>query len=304
MTGAERREHKLKRIMIAENHPKGYLRTVVAPYLSNKVELIAPLPNEFDLYDSTAWEPFVRENQIDSILFSATHLRSRLGPQQEYFHNMQLFLNACNVSHLVEKVIYLGGGAEFDRRQAMNQIKEDDFGRAIPISEHGLSKYTMNLLAHQSNNIYNLRMFSVYGEREVWDRSFLNNACCKAVFDLPIVIDANHAVDYLYMPDLGPVIEWFLNHIPRYHDYNVCSGKSYMLNEIAEVIQRVAGIERDVVVRAQLPERNFTADNSRLLAEMGTFPRTELETGVAQVYRYFSEHKDEVDYSVLVQDES
>lgn len=293
----------MKRILVAENHPQDMIRRVVAPYLIGKAEFFYPTEEELNLYDGQAWEPYLRRHNIDVILFNATHLRSQLGPQQECFHNMQLFLNAYRVSPLVEKMLYLGAGVEFDQRTAMNQIKEEEFGRSVPVTEHALSKYTMNLLARQSENVYNLRMFSIYGEHVVWDRSFLNNACCKAVFDVPITVGVDCEVDYLYMPDLGPVVEWFLCHTPQYHDYNVCSGQVYLRSEIAEIVQRVAGKPGGLSVPRKDPQCNFTGASSRLLAEMGPVPFTNLETGIERVYRYYSEHRDEVDYSVLRQDD-
>ena len=87
--------------------------------------------------------------------------------------------------------------------------------RSLPSDEHGLSKYViaryLEELARQVGpRSAELRLFGVFGRHEDYAIRFISNAICKALFDLPITLRQNRTFSYLYVDDLGPIVEHFL----------------------------------------------------------------------------------------------
>ncbi len=55
-----------------------------------------------------------------------------------------------------------------------------------------------------------LRLFGVFGPHEDYAIRFISNAICKALFGLPITLRQNRTFSYLFIDDLGPIVERFL----------------------------------------------------------------------------------------------
>ena len=90
-----------------------------------------------------------------------------------------------------------------DKTRPICQADEEEVGRSIPLlNDYSLSKYLMNLQARQSENIYNLRLFGVYGPYEDWKTCFISNLCAKAVHSLPLTVRQECVFDFLLVDDL------------------------------------------------------------------------------------------------------
>ena len=233
------------------------------------------------------------------ILHAAIHVLMFNGPEREMFNDMTMFWNLEKLSHRVEKIIYFGSGAEYDKRLDIRGVTEEDVGRTIPANEYGLAKYTMTRAARASENIYNLRLFGIFGKYELWDIKFLSNLCCKAMYDLPLTIRKDCCFDFILVDDLVPVVDWMITHAPKYHDYNFCHDGEYMLSDLARMVNRVSG--KDLEIRLLSDERNldYYGRNDRLRAELGGWTPTGMEKALEKLYAYYVGIRDEIDYDVL-----
>ena len=103
---------------------------------------------------------------------------------------------------------------------------EEYFDKYVPSDQYGFSKYLMNKYAQLNSNIYNLRVFSVFGKYEDWRYRFISKACCCAIMDLPIIINQNVVYDFLYIDDLVRLFETAVNKIgqARGEVFNVGGG--------------------------------------------------------------------------------
>lgn len=292
-------ENHMKRILITGAGPRSFVGRNLKEALASRYEVFTPPHSELELLDYDALEHYIKENRIDAIIHAAVHVPMFNGAEKEFYNDMQMFLNIEKVSRYVEKVLYFGSGAEFDKRYDITMVREEDFGRTIPVSEYGMAKYTMNLLARRSENIYNLRLFGIFGKYELWDIKFLSNLCCKAVFDLPLIIRRECSFDFLYIEDLPPMIEWFLEHTPRYHDYNICHGRPYRLTELADMVCAVSGKALPVTVLAPECNLDYTANNERLLAELPNIIITPMQTAIRKLYAYYEANRGLIDRTVL-----
>lgn len=288
----------MKRILITGAGPKSFVGRNLKEALQEKYEVFAPPHSELELLDYEALEKYVKDNRIDAVIHAAIHVPIFNGAEKEFYNDMQMFLNIEKISRQVEKVLYFGSGAEFDKRYDITMAREEDIGNTIPTSEYGMAKYTMNLIARRSENIYNLRLFGIFGKYELWNIKFLSNLCCKAVFDFPLTVRQECSFDFLYIEDLPPIVEWFLENTPRYHDYNICYGQPYQLTQLAKIVLKASGKALPVTVLEPGRNLDYTACNTRLLRE---YPEklTPINQAIDQLYHWYEKNQMQIDPEIL-----
>lgn len=289
----------MRRILLTGAGPRGFVGRNLAPFLRERYEIFAPSSRELNLCDYDLLARYVGKHRIDTVIHGALQSIVHTGPEDIMLHDMQMFYNIDRLSGQLDKVLYFGSGAEFDKRFPMENIREEELGRRIPVSYYGLEKYIMALHARKSRNIYNLRLFGIFGKYEHWQSKFISNLCCKAMYDLPLSIRQDCMFDYLYVDDLAPIVIWFLEHEPDFHDYNVCTGRPVSLREIGDVVLRVSGKTLPVAVAREGWNLPYTADNSRLEAEAGPLQLHDFQDAVAELYDYYQAHKAEIPYEEL-----
>lgn len=287
----------MKRVLLTGG--SGFIGRNLVEKLSERYAVFAPSHQELELLNSDALDRYVADNRIDVIVHAAIHVPMFHGAERELYNDLQMFLNLEKVARRVEKLLYFGSGAEFDKRFDIRMVREGELGRTIPATEYGLAKYTMNTIARRSENIYNLRLFGIFGKYELWQIKFLSNLCCKAVFGLPLTVRQDCRFDFLFIEDLPEIVSWFIEHTPQRHDYNVCHGREYRLLELAELVRRVSG--KDLPVQLLDPSRNldYSASNQRLREEMTALSITPMERALEQLYSYYDTHREVVDLDIL-----
>lgn len=289
----------MRRILLTGAGPHGFVGRNLAPALKERYEVFTPSSRELDLCDYDAAARYLDGHRIDTVIHGALQSLLHTGPEDVMLHDLQMFYHLDKLSGQLERVLYFGSGAEFDKRLPIENIREEELGRSIPADYYGLEKYIMALRARESRNIYNLRLFGIFGKYEHWQSKFISNLCCKAMYDLPLSIRQDCMFDYLYVEDLAPIVIWFLEHEPKFHDYNVCTGRPVSLREIADVVLEISGKELPVVVAKEGWNLAYTASCGRLEAEMGALRLHSLKASVAELYGYYQEHQAEIPYDVL-----
>lgn len=296
-------KENVKKILITGS--TGFVGRNVKEYLEKNpnYRIYAPVSRELDCIDETAVQEYLEENRFDYVLHFAVYGdgidKSKDGTKVlEY--NLRMFLNFQKCSRLYGRMYYCGSGAEYDKRYDIVSVKETEIGRTIPTSQYGLMKYTVGQMIEASENIYNFRLFGIFGKYEYYPLKFISNICCKAIKGLPFSIRQNVYFDYLWVDDFCRMLEFFLSHEPRYHSYNMVAGDKISLREICDIVNQITSRETPVYICREGLGREYTASNGRFLEEWPDFTYTAKETAVRELYDWYKEREDMIDIYQLL----
>ena len=285
----------MKRVLVTGASRRGFIGRNLKEALAGQYELFTPAHAELELLDTEQVARYIDKNRIEAIVHGAVHVPEFNGLDNEYYNDMLMFWNLHRLSGNVEKILYFGSGAEYDKRDHIRMARETEISSVLPVSQYGLAKYTMNHIAQTSGNIYNLRLFGIFGKYELWQIKFISNLCCKAVFNLPLSIRSDCMFDFLYVEDLPAIVTWFLENTPASHDYNVCHGIPYALTKLAEMVREISGKQLAIHLKSRRRNLDYTGDNSRLRSEIQGLNITPMDKAIEELYRYYQEHQDLVD---------
>jgi GDP-L-fucose synthase len=279
-------------------------KNIQESFLSQKYDIVAPRHKDLDLTSDDSVDAFFRENTIDVVIHSAVKPghRNANDPTGLFFNNAKMFFNLEKNKDRF-KMINLGSGAIYDGRHYKPKVKEDEFGAYIPADEHGFCKYVCGKYIAKSDNIIDLRIFSIFGKYEDYAIRFISNMICKAVFDLPMTMKQNRKFDFIYVNDLMPVLDYFIMNPSRFTEYNVTPDSSVELYEVAKLIRRISGKEHlPITIAQEGMNSEYSGDNSRLHMEIPEWRLTSLEESVSQLYQWYSDNKDVINRDLLLFD--
>jgi UDP-glucose 4-epimerase len=284
----------------------GFIGHNLAEYLGGQYSIVAPTSAELNLLDQDCVEEYLRAGHFDVILHTATtRSNRRMGAAPEMlYRNCRMYFNLAHNGSLFDKMLHFGSGAEYCRTGLPARVSESYFDTRIPTDAYGFSKYICTKHAGSTENIYVLRLFGVFGKHEAWDVRFISNACARVVKGLPIMIRQNVKFDYLHVSELAGLVAWFLDHQPRQKAYNVCRGEAYTLLELAEMVATASCRNPEIQVRNQTLAPEYSADNTRMLEEMGGFRYRAMSDCIRELYQWYEENADCIDVRLLTFDDS
>jgi GDP-L-fucose synthase len=283
----------------------GFIGRNLAEQLAGTYEVLAPSSAELDLLNEQAVREYLSTHRFDVIVHTATTRSNRrlAAPPDLLDRNCRMFFNLVRNQGRFGKMIHFGSGAEYDRIQLPARVREDYFDTRVPRDAYGFSKYICAKYVERSDRIVNLRLFGVFGAYEDYTVRFISNACCRALKGLPIVLRQDIVFDYLYIKDLVKLTMWFIENDARHKAYNVSTGRPVALSELAHVIARVSGQvsgrnpEVSIVSGGMGPE--YSADNSRMLTEMGEYRFWDLQRSITELSGWYAADSDRVDPAAL-----
>ncbi len=276
----------------------GFIGRNLAEQLASTYEVLAPSSAELDLLKEQAVRDYLGAHRFDVIVHAATTRSNRgLGaPPDMLDRNCRMFFNLVRNEGRFGKMIHFGSGAEYDKTGLPARVKEEYFDTRVPTDPYGFSKYICAKYTERSERLVELRLFAVFGAYEDYTVRFISNACCRALKGLPIVLRQDIVFDYLYVKDLVKLAIWFIENNARSKAYNVCSGRPVALTELARVIARVSaqvsGRNPNVSVLTEGLGPEYSADNTRMLTEMGGYRFWDLEGAIADLYSWYDKYKE------------
>lgn len=257
----------------------------------DKYELHTPSHEELDLLDTSTAEQYLKSEQFDVVVHTANtnNFRRQADSYQVLDRNLRMFLNLERCRDTYGKLFYFGSGAEYDMRHYIPLMPESYFGTHIPQDPYGLSKYTMAKLAN--GNIYDLRLFGIFGKYEEWEHRFISNMIFQNLTGTVMRMNQNMYFDYLYVEDLTAIMDWFLSHDPSHHHYNVCTGVRIDLYTLAQMVIDETRNPAEVIISQEGWKPEYTGDNRRLREEIGeAFYLTPMPMAIKKMVSYYREN--------------
>ncbi len=284
----------------------GFVGKNVKEYLEQKKYTVyAPTSRQLDCIDENAVKEHLQSNHYDVVLHFAVYgdgKDSARDGNKILEYNLRIFSNFAKCSDSYGKMIYTGSGAEYDKRYPIEMVKEEDLARhTIPTDQYGLMKYIVNQMIEASDNIYNLRLFGIFGKYEYWKTKFISNLCCKSLKGLPLSLRKNCYFDYLWIDDFCRMLEGFIRlEKPQYQVYNAVRGERIDLLSLARAVNEIADTRQEIIVCQEGYANEYTADNSRILKELPKMRFTDIKESVSALYSWYKLHQNEIDVYSLI----
>ncbi len=281
----------------------GFIARSLFEQLNKEYSVFSLNRNDLNLLDYLRVFDYIKNSQFDVIIHTATYDAtpkfSTKNPLKVLENNLKMFFNLARCKGYFNKMIYFGSGAEFGRENWIPKMKEDYFDQHVPIDQYGFSKYLMTKHTQLNSNIYNLRLFGVFGKYDDWRYRFLPNVCCRAVFNLPIMINQNNSFDYLDIDDLIKIVTWFIKNNPKKKAYNVCTGKVNNFKSLAKKVSEISSKNLDLIIKTEGPGIEYSGDNSLLLKELKNFEFTPIDVSINNLYEWYDENKHTIEKDQL-----
>jgi UDP-glucose 4-epimerase len=278
-------------------------RNLVEHYVPQR-EVFAPRHAELDLSDADAVRAYLGAHPVDTVVHCATKPGHRNAPDPTGLleANVRMFFNLARCSDLYRKMVFVGSGAVYDMRDYRPKMAETYFDAHVPADDHGFSKYIAAKYIEVSSDVVELRVFGIFGRYEDYAIRFISNAICKALFGLPITLRQDRLFDYLYVDDLPRVVDHFVAHDAAFPAYNVTPDAAIGLYELACKVRDISGADVPIVVGQDGLGVEYSGDNSRLRAEMPELVLTPIDQAIAELFAWYSQHRDSVDRDALLVD--
>lgn len=279
-------------------------KNVLESFLAEKYRIEAPSSKELNLIDEKNVQQYFASHRPDIVIHAAVKPGHRNAKDSNnlFFANTRMFFNLERYSANYEKMLVIGSGAIYDNRNYCSKMREEDWLLNIPIDEHGYCKYVCEKVIAKSRNIYDLRVFGVFGKYEDYAIRFISNAICKSLFDLPITIKQNRKFDYLYIDDLMPILDWFIANNPNHKAYNLTPDYSISLFDLALLVKEISGKSSlPIIVAENGMGLEYSGDNSRLKAECDV-QFMPIKSAVKRLYHWYDGKKEDLNKELLLID--
>lgn len=290
---------------------RGFIGKSLVEHLSQGYSVYPVTRIEFSLLDENAVKDFFEKQKIDVVIHCANQGGSRktgydVQTPDVIGNNLKMFYNVERCLTPDMKMINFGSGAQYNKQRDLIKVSEDAIGEVIPHDDYGYSKYVMSkyIQAAQKENIYNPIIFGLFGKYEDYTFKFISNAIIKNLLKMPLVINQNVVFDYLYLGDFLRIMDMAIENDFVNKEFNITPTESIDLLTIAELINQLGNYKSEIVVNNVGLNYQYTADNKRLLENVGAdFEFTSYKKAIEELYHYYEEHLHELDTDAIRKDE-
>lgn len=251
-------------------------------------------------------EGSIQEAEVGSLLDGKTHvfhLAAQAGVRKSWGRDFRIYtennvdatqrlLEAC-VGLPLARFVYASSSSLYGDNTAI-PMREDALPQ--PVSPYGVTKLAAEQLCHLYHVNHrvpatSVRYFTVYGPRQRPDMAF--HRFIRAALDggrITIYGDGEQTRDFTFVSDaVAATIAAGDRGVPG-RAYNVGGGSRVTVNQVLEIIARLAGrpldIQREPVQKGDM--RDTYADTTLARTDLGFVPRVTLDQGIEAEYRWLS----------------
>lgn len=279
-------------------------RNIVESNLADRYDLLAPGHKELELMDEGAVKAYLSSNRVDVVVHAAAKPghRNANDPANLFYTNTRIFHNLARNHDDFERMIIIGSGAIYDSRYYRHKMPEDYFDAHVPLDEHGMSKYAIEKYIEHTDNIFDLRVFGIYGKYEDYAIRFISNMVCKALFDLPLTMNQDRLFDYLWVGDLVPILELVIERGLPWPAMNVTPDSEIALSKLASLVLEETGKLLPILIKTPGMGSEYSGDNARLRSILPSMRFTAPREGIRALIAYYEGMRDSIDRNSLLVD--
>ncbi|HLD60197.1 MAG TPA: NAD-dependent epimerase/dehydratase family protein [Candidatus Bilamarchaeaceae archaeon] len=283
----------------------GFIGKNIYEYFNEKYTIFSPSHVELDLLDENAVSQYIKKHKIGTIIHCANRGGDRATTDLSYVvrDNLRIFFNIVRHADSLDKIIYFGSGAEYDKNRNLSKIKEEEFGQCIPKDDYGFYKYVCANFTEKSKNIINLRLFGVFGKYENCYFRFISNAIVRNILGLDIILNQNVVFDYIYIQDLLEILDYFIKNKPKHKTYNLSPNKSISLLEVSDIINSVSSKKSSIKIINDGLNYTYSGDNSRLKTELGDFKFSTYRSSIRNLFDFYKQNMHLIDDKKIASNE-
>lgn len=236
----------------------GYLRD----HLSKQHQVYAPGRSLLDLTNYHSVNTFFETNEVDVVVHCALIGRNNTNSVDDALAigNMNMFTNLYRNRHRFGKLINMGTGNEFDTTVNNRDAVEETLYNRMPIASYGYAKNMIARCIADTDNMFNMRLFGVFGRKEAPQRFFKRLKNAEDNFH----IFQDCYFDFFWVEDLYPVVDAIINGDIVYRDFNCVYKEKYLMSELAEQFADIHGIDRELIKVDARSLVNFSGNPSKL----------------------------------------
>lgn len=255
--------------------------------------ITAPMRSELELADAAAVSDYFSNKTFDCIVHAASKGVARHeqhAPLTCFHTNLSAFTHIFQQRHSAARFIQLGSGSEYGRPLLYPRIREDAFEQHVPQDEYGFSKFICSKMVQTElpAKAVSLQLFGVFGPHEPYQSRFISSAIVQTLLGLPIRMNQDVVFDYLYIKDFISILKKFIEVPAEFSHYNVGSGVTYKLSEIAEMVRWVAGSRNDIIIKNEQLGAEYSCNIDRLKGFLGNdFKFTPLVDAIRELYQWY-----------------
>jgi len=222
--------------------------------------------SNLDILKPQAVKNFFKKHTIDIVIHTAVSGGKRTSKDtiETLHHNILMYHNLIDNLPRISKMFMFGSGAEFDRSQNIENIREEEIFNRYPKDYYGLSKNLISRHSINLPNVINLRLFGCFGFHDEPQR-LIRTVDFKIKQNKKIIMDSNHLMDFIYAPDVCRIIEYYLedSDLSLPSDINLCYKEKKTINEIIFLIKNLTSSNNDVILKNK-DLLSYTGDSCKL----------------------------------------
>ena len=281
--------------------------------VSEDCELLTATRDEVDLRRQAEVESWMADRRPDAVFIPAAKVGGILAndsyPAEFLYDNLMIEANIINASwrNDVEKLLFLGSSCIYPKL-ADQPMREDALltGPLEPTNQwYAVAKiagiklaqayrrqYGCDFISAMPTNLYGIGDNFDLDSSHVLPALIAKMNAAKEAGDEEVVIwgTGTPRREFLYVDDCADALVFLMTHYSGEEHVNVGYGDDLTIQELAEKVKAAIGYEGKLVNDTSKPDGTprKLMDSSRL-HDLGWRPRTGLDEGIAEVYRWYRE---------------